>query len=161
MTWLTSPAGIYLFKVNKRNARTMCEICSKLTIKTQLTLNRFCTWSFCFYCWLWASKCRLGLVILQHLIYFQFWNLENIFLLNLQYIIFLLCSFTFKPYTCEKNNFPIYVREEIFVRRKFQKFLLTHLFPMHPFSNPWEHQKTVRSSDVFRGRERLHWEKTG
>ena len=28
-----SPAGIYLFKVNNRNIRTMCEICSKLTIK--------------------------------------------------------------------------------------------------------------------------------
>ena len=26
----------------------------------------------------------------------------------------------------KKNNFPIYVREETFVRRKFQKFLLTH-----------------------------------
>ena len=29
-----SPAGIYLFKVNNRNTRTRCEICSKLTIKT-------------------------------------------------------------------------------------------------------------------------------
>ena len=28
------PAGIYLFKVNNRNTRTRCEICSKLTIKT-------------------------------------------------------------------------------------------------------------------------------
>ena len=28
------PAGIYLFKVNKRNTRTKDEICSKLTIKT-------------------------------------------------------------------------------------------------------------------------------
>ena len=28
------PAGIYLFKINNRNSRTMCEICSKLTIKT-------------------------------------------------------------------------------------------------------------------------------
>ena len=28
------PAGIYLFKVNNRNTRTTCEICSKLTIKT-------------------------------------------------------------------------------------------------------------------------------
>ena len=28
------PAGIYLLKVNKRNTRTRCEICSKLTIKT-------------------------------------------------------------------------------------------------------------------------------
>ena len=31
---LYNPAGIYLFKVNNRNTRTRCEICSKLTIKT-------------------------------------------------------------------------------------------------------------------------------
>ena len=28
------PAKIYLFKVNNRNSRKMCKICSKLTIKT-------------------------------------------------------------------------------------------------------------------------------
>ena len=28
------PAGNYIFKVNNRNTRTRCEICSKLTIKT-------------------------------------------------------------------------------------------------------------------------------
>ena len=28
----TYQAGIYLFKVNNRNTRTRCEICSKLTI---------------------------------------------------------------------------------------------------------------------------------
>ena len=28
------PTGIYLLKVNNRNTRTRCEICSKLTIKT-------------------------------------------------------------------------------------------------------------------------------
>ena len=28
------PTGIYLLKVNNRNIRTRCEICSKLTIKT-------------------------------------------------------------------------------------------------------------------------------
>ena len=28
------PSGIYLLKVNNRNTRTKCEICSKLTIKT-------------------------------------------------------------------------------------------------------------------------------
>ena len=28
------PAGIYLRKVNKRNTRIRCEICSKLTITT-------------------------------------------------------------------------------------------------------------------------------
>ena len=31
---ITSPAGIYLLKVNNRNTRTRCEICSKFTIKT-------------------------------------------------------------------------------------------------------------------------------
>ena len=30
----TYPANIYLFKVNNRNSRKRCEICSKLTIKT-------------------------------------------------------------------------------------------------------------------------------
>ena len=28
------PAGVYLLKVNNRNTRTRCEICSKLTINT-------------------------------------------------------------------------------------------------------------------------------
>ena len=42
-----NPAGIYLLKVNNRNTRTSCEICSKLTKKTLvlvsllLTLNIF------------------------------------------------------------------------------------------------------------------------
>ena len=31
---INNPAGIYLLKVNNRNTRTRCEICSKLTIKT-------------------------------------------------------------------------------------------------------------------------------
>ena len=31
----TNPADIYLFKVNKRNARERCEIFSKLTIKPE------------------------------------------------------------------------------------------------------------------------------
>ena len=38
---------------------------------------------------------------------------------------------------------------------------LTHLFPMHPFSTHWKHQKTFRFSHVFWGRERVHWEKNG
>ena len=29
-----NPAGNYLLKVNNRNTRTRCEICSKITIKT-------------------------------------------------------------------------------------------------------------------------------
>ena len=32
-TFYNYPVGIYLLKVNKRNTRTRCEICSKLTIK--------------------------------------------------------------------------------------------------------------------------------
>ena len=43
------PAGIYLFKVNNGNSRTISEVCSKLTIKTP-----------CFHCWLWTSKYGLG-----------------------------------------------------------------------------------------------------
>ena len=31
---ISLPAGNYMFKVNNRNTRTRCEICSKLTIKT-------------------------------------------------------------------------------------------------------------------------------
>ena len=32
------PAGIYLLKLNNRKTKTMCEICSKLTIKTPETI---------------------------------------------------------------------------------------------------------------------------
>ena len=34
MRALISPAGNYILKVNNRNTRKRCEICSKLTIKT-------------------------------------------------------------------------------------------------------------------------------
>ena len=30
-------------------------------------------------------------------------------------------------------------------------FSLTYLFPMHPVSVPWNHQKTLRFSNVFSG----------
>ena len=32
--WMHFPAGNYMFKVNNRNSKTGCEICSRLTIKT-------------------------------------------------------------------------------------------------------------------------------
>ena len=35
----TNPTSIYLLKVNNRNTKTRCEICSKLIIKTLDTLN--------------------------------------------------------------------------------------------------------------------------
>ena len=62
------------FKANNWNSKTMCETCSKLTIDTRttsmtpfftpvsllLTWNWFGTLFWCFNCWLWAGKCRLG-----------------------------------------------------------------------------------------------------
>ena len=45
--FIINPAGIYLLKVNNRNTRTRCEICSKLTIKTpERRLASF----WCLYC---------------------------------------------------------------------------------------------------------------
>ena len=36
--------------------------------------------------------------------------------------------------------------------KRCDRFLyLTHSFPMHPFSIPWKHQKTVWFSDAFGG----------
>ena len=46
------PAGISLFKVDNENSRTMCEICSKLTIKTPE--QRHC------------SRCGVVIVNLEH-----------------------------------------------------------------------------------------------
>ena len=37
----TIPAGIYLFKVNNANTKTVCGICSKLTKKRFVSLNIF------------------------------------------------------------------------------------------------------------------------
>ena len=44
--------GIYLFKVNNWNTRTVCDICSKLTIKNQ---NDFFDVVWCLHCWLWTK----------------------------------------------------------------------------------------------------------
>ena len=61
MSVTSSPVCIHLFKFNNENTRTVCQIRSKLTIKTQmLFLNRFHTLFWCFHCWLRTSKCRLG-----------------------------------------------------------------------------------------------------
>ena len=53
------PTGIFWFRVNNGNIRVISEICSKLAIKTLsllLSLNRYHTLFWCFYCWLWASN---------------------------------------------------------------------------------------------------------
>ena len=48
----------------------------------------------------------------------------------------------------------------IYQLKSIFKYVLTHLFPMHPFSTPWKHQKTLLFSDDFR-RFSLRWEKMG
>ena len=48
------PVGMYLFRVNNGNTRTICEICSNLTINTLsllLILKKFYTLFHCFRCW--------------------------------------------------------------------------------------------------------------
>ena len=76
------PTDIYLFKVNNKNTKTMCEICSKLTIKKNsdvinvlmsfsLTMNIFHTLTWCYYCWLWKSKCRLVTIKYRNLRYLE------------------------------------------------------------------------------------------
>ena len=66
------PAGIYLLKVNDRNTRTRCEICSKLTVKTPERRHLRCSGVFnikfehssypvlVFQLLTLRSKCRLG-----------------------------------------------------------------------------------------------------
>ena len=86
--------GIYLFKTNNGNNKTMYEIRSKLIIDTRktplpipyvfrgcrkrpdvvlvsllLTVNRFHTVLWCFYCWHWTSKRRLEKVYFKCLDY--------------------------------------------------------------------------------------------
>ena len=56
---LSIPANIYLFKVDNRNTRKTCEICSKLTLFLLFTVNIFHTFFKCFYCWLRTSKFQL------------------------------------------------------------------------------------------------------
>ena len=45
-----------MFKVNNRNTRTRCEICSKLTVKIPKRRHWLCTCN----CWLWTCHCWLG-----------------------------------------------------------------------------------------------------
>ena len=62
------PPGIYLLKISNGNTRTICDICSKTPERLDwlrsgvllLTLSRFLTLFWNFYCWLTASKCQLG-----------------------------------------------------------------------------------------------------
>ena len=82
--------NIYYFKVNKRNSRKRCEICSKLTIKTLeqgqwrhsdvFIVNFeyiFQPIFYCFFCWFWTSECLLGYFLIS-------WNHGDILLKRTQ-----------------------------------------------------------------------------
>ena len=60
------PAGIYLLKVNNRNTRTRCEICSELTLKTPKR----------------RQLCRSGVYVI---------NFEHISLLVLVFLLLIAC----------------------------------------------------------------------
>ena len=52
--YINYPANIYLFKVNNRNTRKMCKICSKLTIKSpehQILVKVNVSWVVVFVTW--------------------------------------------------------------------------------------------------------------
>ena len=48
LLYQTNPLDIYLLKVNNRNTKARCEICSKLTIKTPECTSLPSFW--CLYC---------------------------------------------------------------------------------------------------------------
>ena len=73
------PAGIYLFKINNRNTRTICEIYSMLTIKTPKrrqwrrsglfivnSLNRFHIFFLCSHCWFWTNAGCVKVIFLAY-----------------------------------------------------------------------------------------------
>ena len=76
------PAGIYLFKINNRNSRTMCETCSKLTIKTPDDVIDFTNCSAVSTVefeqvnaeWVWANWMTSVLIFLMYLLL----KLENV-----------------------------------------------------------------------------------
>ena len=69
-------ANIYQFKVNNRKTRNRCEICSKLTIRSLmsvsksslLTLNIFHAFFWCFCCSSWTGKCLLEYTIFRGIV---------------------------------------------------------------------------------------------
>ena len=54
--------NIYLFKVNNGNIRKRHDI-DVFLVFLSLTLNIFHTFFWCFFCWLWTSKCSLESMI--------------------------------------------------------------------------------------------------
>ena len=67
------PAGNYIFKVNNRNTRARCEICSKITIKNNARRR---SGVFVVNFELWAGKCQFGLLFTSIWLIFSVWNIH-------------------------------------------------------------------------------------
>ena len=89
----------------------------------------------------------------------EYWQLADYFLVNyLEYYIvkFLLTEKLNQFFLCcRKKNYFLSPNcyKKIQFSNKWVAWVpcLIHLFPMHLFSTPWKHQKTLRFSDVFKG----------
>ena len=84
------PAGIYLLKVNDRNTRTRCEICSKLTIKIPERCHHHFT-----------SCSSVSIVNFEHVI--AGWVLSRVHKLLLVILFRVIASTTF--YCCTWNHY--------------------------------------------------------
>ena len=131
---IRSLANIYLFKVNNRNFRKRCYICLKLNTPERHQWRRSCVFIVNFK------------HILHHFLVFILLTLSKYLFARMLLILANVFSDT---YRCSSLVFKV-----LHGRLKVSFMmpgLLTHSFPMHPFSTPWKHQKTIRFSDVFKG----------
>ena len=93
--------AIRLFKVDSGNTRKISKICSKFPVSFMLTLNRFHTLFWCFHCWLWTNKCRLG-EIPEHDRYY-----ENARTYPRAYFM------SIKNESLDMNNIPCWTKERV------------------------------------------------
>ena len=136
------------FKVNNRNTRKRCEICSKLTITTRehcsgvfiVTFEHISHLSSSFYCWLCASNCWLGSAnnSITNISHFYTCFLLAFIFFFIDIVMFSQCLL-----------FIIRHQIHIFIGEVFSMWL-NNFRQLISFNIPWKHQKT-RDFDVFRG----------
>ena len=143
------PAGIYMFKVNNRNTRTRCELCSKLTIKIPARRH----WHL--YCWIstYFTSCSSTSIV-----YFE----QGIKCIPYTYFYSILMQLIWRHYfngykiihiACGAITFYSFIilqREQlkILLQQRFLKNHLGHLFPKvdeaFPFMCAWLFKNTHR-----------------
>ena len=133
-----NPANIYLFKVNNGSTRTMCEVCSKVTTKTPVSLlkilKRFHTLLSCFHCWLWISNCLLEKLNFRQHCFFRSSIWEKYpsqitkFIFNKSIIVLFFCNGM--AYSKEIFQFCINLFPNIFIKRISYQGLHPGHFPL-------------------------------